>query len=200
MEVRGRDLIAGLPRTIPITSSEVMEAIEAPLQQLVAAVRHGPRADAAGALVGHHRQGHGHVRRRLAPPQHRQAPDPGDRRALPRRGERPQLRRARHGRWPSSTSTSSRSRSSSRSDRGGRAGGRRAAFVDLHCHTPGDRSISLSSPADSSCGRRAATRPDPSRDHRPRPDRRRPARLATLRPTGLTVIVGEEVQDAPTAT
>ena len=40
MEVRGRDLIAGLPRTIPITSSEVMEAIETPLQQLVAAVRH----------------------------------------------------------------------------------------------------------------------------------------------------------------
>ena len=39
MEVRGRDLIAGLPRTIPITSSEVMEACEAPLQQLVAAVR-----------------------------------------------------------------------------------------------------------------------------------------------------------------
>ena len=39
MEVRGRDLIAGLPRTIPITSSEVMEAIEMPLQQLVAAVR-----------------------------------------------------------------------------------------------------------------------------------------------------------------
>ena len=39
MEVRGRDLIAGLPRTIPLTSSEAMEAIEAPLQQLVAAVR-----------------------------------------------------------------------------------------------------------------------------------------------------------------
>jgi len=39
MEVRGRDLIASLPRTIPITSSEVMEAIEAPLQQLVAAIR-----------------------------------------------------------------------------------------------------------------------------------------------------------------
>ena len=32
-------LIAGLPRTIPITSTEVMEAIEVPLQQLVAAVR-----------------------------------------------------------------------------------------------------------------------------------------------------------------
>ena len=39
MEVRGRDLIAGLPRTIPMTSSEAMEAIEQPLQQIVAAVR-----------------------------------------------------------------------------------------------------------------------------------------------------------------
>ena len=39
MEVRGRDLIAGLPRTIPITSSEVTEAIEQPLQQIVSAVR-----------------------------------------------------------------------------------------------------------------------------------------------------------------
>src|SRR5215211_5078819 len=39
MEVRGRDLIAGLPRTIPMTSSEVMEAIEPPLQQLVGAIR-----------------------------------------------------------------------------------------------------------------------------------------------------------------
>ena len=38
-EVRGRDLIAGLPRTIPFTSSEAMEAIEQPLQQVVAAVR-----------------------------------------------------------------------------------------------------------------------------------------------------------------
>jgi rod shape-determining protein MreB len=39
IEVRGRDLIAGLPRTIPLTSSEVMEAIELPLQQVVGAVR-----------------------------------------------------------------------------------------------------------------------------------------------------------------
>jgi rod shape-determining protein MreB and related proteins len=39
MEVRGRDLIAGLPRTIPLTSSEVMEAIEQPLQQIIVAVR-----------------------------------------------------------------------------------------------------------------------------------------------------------------
>jgi rod shape-determining protein MreB len=39
MDVRGRDLIAGLPRTIPMSSSEVMEAMEKPLQQVVTAVR-----------------------------------------------------------------------------------------------------------------------------------------------------------------
>src|ERR1035437_9658414 len=39
MDVRGRDLIAGLPRTIPISSSEIMEAMEPPLQQVIGAVR-----------------------------------------------------------------------------------------------------------------------------------------------------------------
>jgi rod shape-determining protein MreB and related proteins len=39
MDVRGRDLIAGLPRTIPMSSSEVMEAMEPPLQQVIGAVR-----------------------------------------------------------------------------------------------------------------------------------------------------------------
>ena len=37
--MRGRYLIAGLPRTIPLTSTEVMESLEQPLQQIVAAVR-----------------------------------------------------------------------------------------------------------------------------------------------------------------
>jgi rod shape-determining protein MreB len=39
LDVRGRDLVAGLPRTIPMTSSEIMEAMEKPLQQVVTAVR-----------------------------------------------------------------------------------------------------------------------------------------------------------------
>lgn len=39
IEVKGRDMIAGLPRTIPITSLEITEAIEQPLQQIVTAVR-----------------------------------------------------------------------------------------------------------------------------------------------------------------
>ena len=33
MEVKGRDMIAGLPRTIPITSTEITEAIEQPLRR-----------------------------------------------------------------------------------------------------------------------------------------------------------------------
>ena len=111
MEVRGRDLIAGLPRTIPITSSEVMEAIEAPLQQLVAAVRTVLEQTPPELQLGHHRQGHGHVRRRLAAAQHRQAADPGDRRA---RATSPRTRSTASRSGPasrSSTSTSSRSRS-----------------------------------------------------------------------------------------
>ncbi|HET9497867.1 MAG TPA: rod shape-determining protein, partial [Candidatus Limnocylindria bacterium] len=39
MEVKGRDLIAGLPRTIPMNSGEITEAIEQPLQQIISAVR-----------------------------------------------------------------------------------------------------------------------------------------------------------------
>src|SRR5574338_303371 len=39
MEVKGRDMIAGLPRTIPITSTEITEAIEQPLQGIITAVR-----------------------------------------------------------------------------------------------------------------------------------------------------------------
>jgi rod shape-determining protein MreB len=39
MEVRGRDLIAGLPRTITIGSNEITEAMEPVLQQIVTSVK-----------------------------------------------------------------------------------------------------------------------------------------------------------------
>ena len=95
MEVRGRDLIAGLPRTIPITSSEVMEAIEIPLQQLVAAVRSvleqtPPELSSDIIDKGMVMSGG------LAAAQHRQAADAGHRRSLPRRRELAQLRGAGH--------------------------------------------------------------------------------------------------------
>ena len=96
MEVRGRDLIAGLPRTIPITSAEVMEAIEVPLQQLVAAVRTvleqtPPELSSDIIDKGMVMSGGG-----VAAAEHRQAADPGHRRAVPRRGELAELRRAGH--------------------------------------------------------------------------------------------------------
>ena len=98
MEVKGRDMIAGLPRTIPITSGEVTEAIEA------AGADHHRRAeragaDAARAVERHHRQGDGDDRRRIPAPQHRRAAHPGDRHPLPRGRQRPQLGggRDRHG-------------------------------------------------------------------------------------------------------
>jgi rod shape-determining protein MreB len=38
-EIRGRDIISGLPKTITITSVEVREALEDPLSQIVGAIK-----------------------------------------------------------------------------------------------------------------------------------------------------------------
>lgn len=40
IEIRGRDIIQGLPRTITVTTNEVVEAIQDQLQEIIAAVRH----------------------------------------------------------------------------------------------------------------------------------------------------------------
>ena len=55
------------------------------------------RADSTRAVERHHRQGHGHVRRRIAPAQPRHPAHPGHGHSLPRRGERAQFGRRRHG-------------------------------------------------------------------------------------------------------
>jgi len=39
MEVRGRDQVAGLPRTVTVHSSEITEAITEPLESIIGAVR-----------------------------------------------------------------------------------------------------------------------------------------------------------------
>ncbi|MER3467197.1 MAG: rod shape-determining protein, partial [Thermoflexus sp.] len=39
MEVQGRDLVSGLPRTISLSSDEVLEAIQEPLQAIIGVVR-----------------------------------------------------------------------------------------------------------------------------------------------------------------
>jgi len=38
-EIRGRDMVAGLPKTVMLTSSEVRTALEEPISQIVAAVK-----------------------------------------------------------------------------------------------------------------------------------------------------------------
>ena len=193
MEVRGRDLIAGLPRTIPITSSEVMEAIEAPLQQLVAAVRSRPRADAARAVVRHHRQGHGDVRRGSAPAQHRQAPDPGDRRAVPCRREPPPLCRPRHGpgsgalrllqevAGPAGLVTAPEGTGgAARSQRFAPATLSQRALARVQHHR---WELAVVAPKDMVQGG-ACSRADAPRDHRPRSDRRRARRRGRWRRRG----------------
>ena len=39
MEIRGRDLVSGLPKTVKITSEEVREALAEPVQHIIEAVR-----------------------------------------------------------------------------------------------------------------------------------------------------------------
>ena len=39
MEVKGRDLVAGLPKTITITSEEIREALQEPVSAIVEAIR-----------------------------------------------------------------------------------------------------------------------------------------------------------------
>ena len=38
-DIKGRDLVTGLPRTLEITSEEIREAIEEPLQQIIEAIK-----------------------------------------------------------------------------------------------------------------------------------------------------------------
>ncbi len=40
MEIKGRDLIGGIPKTIKITSEEVREALQEPIGAIVEAVKH----------------------------------------------------------------------------------------------------------------------------------------------------------------
>ena len=96
MEVRGRDLIAGSAADHPAhqLGGHGGARAAAPADRGVGAP--GARGDAPGAVQRHHRQGHGHVRRRRAAAQHRQAADPGHGRALPRRREPPELRGPGH--------------------------------------------------------------------------------------------------------
>ena len=73
-EIRGRDLVSGLPKTVVLTTEEIRGALEEPL---VADHRRGQgdaRPHAAGAGVGHHGPRHHAGRRRVAAAGARRAP------------------------------------------------------------------------------------------------------------------------------
>ena len=103
MEVKGRDMIAGLPRTIPITSTEITEAIEQPLQQVITAVRNvleqtPPELSSDIIDKGMVMTGGGSLL------QHGHDADPGHRNPLPRGRERAELGGRGHRDLPWSTS------------------------------------------------------------------------------------------------
>ncbi len=50
MEVRGRNLVTGLPKTVTVTSSETEEALREATGQIVEAVICGIGADSAGVV------------------------------------------------------------------------------------------------------------------------------------------------------
>ena len=57
-EIRGRDLVTGLPKTVLITTEQIREAIEEPVQAIVDADQGHARPHAARAGGGHHGPGH----------------------------------------------------------------------------------------------------------------------------------------------
>ena len=73
-EIRGRDLVSGLPKTIVLTSEEVRLALEEPLQAIIDAVKETLDRTPAGAGLGHHGPGHHARRRRRAAAGARRAP------------------------------------------------------------------------------------------------------------------------------
>ena len=79
MEIKGRDLVEGVPKTLDLTDEEIREALSEAVATIVESGARGARAHAARALGRHHGQGHRHHRRRLAAAQPRPAPARRDR-------------------------------------------------------------------------------------------------------------------------
>ena len=205
MEVRGRDLIAGLPRTIPITSSEVMEAIEAPLQQLVAAVRSvleqtPPELSSDIIDKGMVMSGGGALLRNVDKLLTQVTGVP-----VPCRREPPQLRRPWHragaralrffqevarpaglNGWPNVAGCAPDDAARRR-----RAVRTRSRFIDLHCHSKGSFDC-LSEPRDIVKAAHARGLTHLAITDHDRIDMALEAR--DIAPDGLTVIVGEEVK------
>ena len=83
-EIRGRDMITGLPKTVVLSSEDVREALEEPLVQIIDAVKSTLDKTPARAGVGHHGPRDHDGRRRVAAAGARRAAAARDRDADPR--------------------------------------------------------------------------------------------------------------------
>jgi Actin-like ATPase involved in cell morphogenesis len=54
MEIRGRDLLTGLPKTIEVTGKEVASALKDTVNQIIEAVKVTLRKNASGTCGGYH--------------------------------------------------------------------------------------------------------------------------------------------------
>ena len=98
-EVRGRDLVSGLPKTITVTTEEVRKAIEEPVNSIVDAVTNTLDAtppELSADIVGrHHGQGHRAGRRWRQPAGPGRAAQARDEHAHPHHRRPPQVGRPR---------------------------------------------------------------------------------------------------------
>ncbi len=95
IEVKGRNLAEGIPRSFTISSNEILEALTDPLNAIVSAGEKRARNDAAGTRGGYRRARHGAYRRRRAAARHRPPADGGNRAAGRGRRRPAHLRRTR---------------------------------------------------------------------------------------------------------
>ena len=64
IEVKGRDLMQGVPREVRVFEAQAASALSEPVGQIVEAVKVAPQGDPAGTGLRHRRQGHHADRRR----------------------------------------------------------------------------------------------------------------------------------------
>ncbi len=96
-EIRGRDMVSGLPKTVILTSEEIRGALEEPVSQIIDAVKQTLGPDAARAGLRHHGSWHHAGRRGFAAPGYRGAPAPRDADARAPGGVPADVRRGRLG-------------------------------------------------------------------------------------------------------
>lgn len=96
VQIKGRNLVDGLPKNVTISASEVREALADPAGDHCGRDQEHPGKNSPGAFRGYHRPRHYADRRRRAAQRPGSSGGPGDRYARARGGKPPGLRSRRH--------------------------------------------------------------------------------------------------------